>query len=321
MEEENEIYRATVINSPTGKNNPILKFKLENGKYIEKEYNYGPLNWGKGQTFYIRYNDNKIEIIDNYRHKNLYKLPFLLYIIFLIIIIFKIVHNISNNKEFMNFRTFDIFAVLALIPIILSCLIYYISENKIRKNSKQRTSGKIIAFIPIFKNRFQQGQGNRTYYEMEWRVLFEFKTWNGEIIRCIEDDKIFGGDRNVLINMFELNSKIPIRYYTENPTTAFINNDEYKFELRDFKGNGCKAKIVQIETVEMESLEKENIELLNCFKQDYLICEYEIDNKVYREKTQFPVNCGMFSVGDEIHIKYNVNNHREYNVSYIIWKN
>ena len=149
-----------------------------------------------------------------------------------------------------------------------------------REKSEQKTNGKIIAFIPIFKSHFQQSNvsnSNRTYYEMEWRVLFEFKTYNGEIFRCIEDDKIFGGDRNALTHTFKLNADIPIKYNIENPFTA-------------------------------------------CIKQDYLICEYKIGSETYKEKSQFPVNYQMFSVGEEIFIRYNANNYREYNVSYTIWK-
>ena len=69
----------------------------------------------------------------------------------------------------------------------------------------------------------------------------------------------------------------------------------------------------------METLEKDNIELKNCFIQDYLICEYKIDDETYREKSKFPVNKDMFSLEQQISIQYNVNNHKEFNVSYSIF--
>ena len=319
---ESNIYNATIINNPTGDNNPVLKFKLSNGNYIEEEYNYGKLNWAKGQTFFVKYSNQKMKIIKKYPLEKLHLVPIIITPVLCILIISyllisnKLTNLLENNISFMTILI-TMFLMLVFM-ILIPCLIYYTREHNFKKNCKEITKGKIISFVPIFKMHNTSSSIN-TYYEMEWRALLEFKTYNGITCRFIENDRVFGGDRDVLTYKFKVNEEVYIKYNDNNPSFAFIDDSEYNIQFEEYKGKGTTAKIIDIETIVFESIDKENKELEECFKQDYLICEYKINNEIYRERTLFPVNTNMFSIGQEISIRYNINNLKEFNVSYLLF--
>ena len=323
---DSNIYNATVINNPTGDNNPILKFKLSNGNYIEKEYNYGKINWAKGQTFFVKYDNQKMKVIKKYALEKIYLAPIIATpVISILIIIYLLISNkFSALIENFISPTSILIVVLTVVlsMIVLPCIIYYAREHNFKNNCNKKTKGRIISFVPIFKMHNTStyiNNCNRAYYELEWRALLEFKTYNGTVCRTIENDKLFEGDRNVLTHKLKINDEVSIKYNESNPNFAFIDDTEYSIQFEEYKGKGTKAKIVDKETIIYESIDKENKELEECFKQDYLICEYTINNEIYRKRTLFPVNTNMFSIGQEISIRCNINNLKEFNVSYLVF--
>ena len=315
---KNNIYLATIINEPNGNNIPKIKFKNNNGEYIVLDCVIGldsnkHVEWGKGQTIYIKYIDGKVNVINN----SINKFELLLFIIsFIISVSIFIISFFFINNDGLKFIICGLGFVIGIAIFIIGNILY----SKVIKNKCNKKSiGKLIGYIPVLthhqNNNDSTNGKHRCYISLEWRTLLEYKLDNGDIIRNIE----FCDNNNSICTHIYSNEKVvPIDsefnviYEELNPFNAYIDNN-IKYE--NYKVDKCSAKVIDIKQVKMNSID--NNELDNAFILNYLVCEYNINEIIYRETSKYPVLKELFNIGDEVDISYNINNYSEYTVMYI----
>lgn len=318
-----KLYVATIINTPNGKNNPIVKFKLEDDNIVEKELNntiISNLKWSKYQNVMVEYDDQNTEIklikkYDYYKEKKIYILAVLIFIIYLVTILLKFLSDFSNCVNVLSSIILFFLTGISLFIIEIFLLVY--AEFKVKSNfiksCDKETVGKVIAKSPFFTEFTKSIRHENTtkYYRLqEWRYLIEYQDETGTIYRYLSDEY------NPVIkeNTINLNADVKIKYNSTLPCYAHIeDNNEKKISIQTSKFNKfTTAKIVNIEQEKINSIEKYDVLLDDYLTQEYITCEYYIDGIRYELRSDYPVDCGMFFIGDEIQIQYDNNNVKDY---------
>ncbi len=204
------------------------------------------------------------------------------------------------EPHFYIYKRLTIVFIITFFVLMFSLIIYVLyvalfQTKKIYKNYTQTVEGEMIDYKRIEHQHRVEDTTHCDYY-----MMYKYKLPNGDIIHSV----VSNYSANLLYKDYPLGKKIMIKYNPNMPCESCLL-DEYEsiFKNHAFLKNSvfnieAIAKVTNIKTI---CIDEEMPEFLKPYNLvDYIECEYQVNQVLYKTYSKFAVPHQRFSIGDEL---------------------
>ena len=214
-----------------------------------------------------------------------------------------------TNSSFTISKPICIIGAILLFGILMFNLFYTVlkQSKKIYVNATQNIEGEIIDYKRIEHRHDTDETEHCSYY-----VMYKYKLPNGNIIHSLVNNY----SAKLLYKDYPIGKKVLIKY---NPNkcceSCLLDEYEYVFNKKPFvKISSSHIKgIATVTNIKTNCIDNEVEEYLKPYNLvDYIECEYQINNAIYREYSKFAVPHQRFNIGDKISIFFESQDYKKF---------